>query len=139
MITFLQMLLSPVRIGGSAVHLSQKGISLARRVIEELVDDLDGEAASETITFSYRGADYEVDLSEKNAAGFDAALAPYIAAARKVRARRAPRAATPARTVVNAPNPREVREWAKRNNVAVSDRGRVPAAVVRQYQDAQRK
>ena len=76
MITYLQTLLSPVRIGGSAIHLSQKGISLARRVIEELVDDLDGEAASETIMFSYRGVDYEVDLSEKNAAGLDDALAP---------------------------------------------------------------
>jgi len=138
MITYLQTLLSPVRIGGSAIHLSQKGISLARRVIEELVDDLDGEAASETITFSYRGVDYEVDLSEKNAAGFDDALAPYIAGARKVGARRAPRAATPVQAG-NASNPREVREWAKRNNVVVSDRGRVPAAVVRQYQDAQRK
>lgn len=135
MITYLQTLLSPVRIGGSAIHLSRKGISLARRFIEELVDDLDGEAASETIKFSYRGADYEVDLSERNAAGFDDALAPYIAAARKVGARRATRASATVHAK-NAPNPRDVREWAKRNGIAVSDRGRVPTAVVQQYQEA---
>lgn len=93
MIIYLPRLLSPVRIGG-ARYTSRKGISLARRVIEELVDDLDGEAVSETITFSYRGADFEVDLSENSAAGFDDALAPYIAAARKVATRRPPRAST---------------------------------------------
>ena len=115
--THLQTLLSLLRIGGSAIHLSRKGVSLARRVIEELVDDLDGEAASETITFSYRGADYEV------------------AAARKVGARRATRASATVRSK-NAPNPRDVREWAKRNGIAVSDRGRVPTGVVQQCQGA---
>ena len=133
--TYLQTLLSPLRIGGSAIHLSRKGVSLARRVIEELVDDLDGETASETITFSYRGTDYEVDLSESNAARLDDALAPFIAAARKVGARRATRASAtvPAKS---APNPRHVREWAKRNGIAVSERGRVPTGVVQQYQEA---
>lgn len=128
--------LSPWRIAGDAVRLSKRGMSLARRVVEELIDDLDGEEASETVTFSYRGTDYEVDLSTKNAAALDDALAPYLEAARNVGGRRVTRgtAGTKPKAAAGAPNSKEVREWAKANGIQVSDRGRVPTDLVRQYQ-----
>ena len=52
---------------------------MAQRTIIKLVDDLDNkeiEDDGQTVTFSYNGVQYEIDLSEKNAKKFDDALAP---------------------------------------------------------------
>jgi hypothetical protein len=51
----------------------------------ELIDDLDGTNADRTVRFAVDGVNYEIDLSKKNAAGFEKALKPYIGAARKAR------------------------------------------------------
>lgn len=125
--TYLRSLFAPL-------HLLREGLSVARRVIEELVDDLDGKDASETVRFSYRGRDYEIDLSKKNAAAFDKALAPYVDAARKVKSTRPARRS---KTTGGGPNPQDVRAWAASQGIEVSDRGRVSAEVIRQYQEAQ--
>jgi hypothetical protein len=52
---------------------------MARKVqaIVTLTDDLDGTKAERTVSFSYDGAAYEIDLSKKNAAALDKLLAPY--------------------------------------------------------------
>ena len=41
---------------------------MAKKTVVEWVDDIDGTAASETVTFTIDGSRYEIDLSEKNAA-----------------------------------------------------------------------
>ena len=41
---------------------------MAQRVNVVLVDDLDGNDATETVTFALDGVEYEIDLSEENAA-----------------------------------------------------------------------
>ena len=38
-----------------------------QRIITELVDDIDGSKAEETVRFAIDGVEYAVDLSEKNA------------------------------------------------------------------------
>ena len=52
---------------------------MAQRVITQLVSDLSGDeivdGKGETIEFSYRGASYTIDLTEKEAAAFDKAVA----------------------------------------------------------------
>ena len=118
------------------LNLAREGFTLARRVIEELIDDIDGSEATETVSFSYRGTDYEVDLSERNSAKLDKALARYIAAARKVKGTRRPGRSSGAKATSGGVDPKAVREWARGEGVEVSDRGRVPADVVRQYQEA---
>jgi hypothetical protein len=75
--------LSPSRIGGDVQDLLSRTITLARLVMTHLVDDIDGEHATETVAFSYRGVSYETDLSEKKAAALDEVLAPYLANARR--------------------------------------------------------
>ena len=40
---------------------------MAQKVTVTLEDDLDGGPAAETVRFSFGGADYEIDLSKKNA------------------------------------------------------------------------
>lgn len=59
------------------------------RVTEvRLVDDIDGSNASETVTFGLDRRQYEMDLSTRNAAKLRAALAPFVASARRSSGRR---------------------------------------------------
>lgn len=46
------------------------------------------------VHFNYKGVAYTVDLDPAEAAAFDAAMAPYIAAGRRVGGGRAPRNAS---------------------------------------------
>ena len=60
---------------------------MAQRALIKLVDDLDHqeiEADGQTVRFAYQGIQYEIDLSDKNAKKLDKALAPFVAAARRV-------------------------------------------------------
>jgi nucleoid-associated protein Lsr2 len=106
---------------------------MAQKVTVALEDDLTGGPADETVRFSFGGTDYEIDLSAKNAAAFRKMLAPYVEHARK--AARAP-ARRAARTAASRQRSGDIRAWAKQRGLAVSERGRIPASVVEQYQAA---
>lgn len=68
---------------------------MAQVTVVELVDDLDGSEADETVEFALDGAAYEIDLSATNAEELREALGPYVEAARRAggRKRRRPKAA----------------------------------------------
>jgi Lsr2 len=106
---------------------------MAHRVTVELEDDLDGGPADETLRFGLDGTEYEIDLRKNNASTFRRQIAPYIEHARK--AGRGQR-----RRAVRTPSSRkrsdDIRAWAKDQGIAVSERGRIPASVVEQYQAA---
>ena len=106
---------------------------MAQRVTIALEDDLDGGSADETVRFAFGGADYEIDLNKKNAAAFRKKLAPFVEHARKA-GRAQPRRA--GRTAASRQRSGDIRVWAKDHGIAVSDRGRIPASVVEQYQAA---
>lgn len=111
---------------------------MAQKVQVILVDDIDGGNATETVSFSLDGAKYEIDLSAKNAARLRDAFAGYVGAARKVGgARTSPRGRRGARRA-SAGNNRnaEIRAWARSKNIKVSERGRLSAGVVAQYDAA---
>jgi hypothetical protein len=57
---------------------------MAQKVTAGLQDDLDGGPADTTVRFGVDGAEYEIDLSSKNAAAFRRKLAPFIDHARRV-------------------------------------------------------
>ena len=57
---------------------------MAKQIIHKLVDDLDGGDAEETVKFALDGIQYEIDLSDKNAAKLRDVFAPYVAAGSKV-------------------------------------------------------
>jgi hypothetical protein len=82
---------------------------------------------------AFGGAECEIDLNKKNAAAFRMQLAPFIGHARKA-GRAQPR--RPGRTAARRQRSGEVRAWAKQHGLAVSERGRIPASVVEQYQTA---
>jgi nucleoid-associated protein Lsr2 len=108
---------------------------MAQKTVVELVDDIDGSPAEESVRFGLDGIAYEIDLSQKNAAGLRDALASYVGAGRRrarIRGRRS--TVTPVRA-----SSRTIREWARANEVDVPDRGRIPAAVVEQFNEANRR
>ena len=102
---------------------------MATKTIVSVVDDIDGSEGAETVTFSYRGTRYEIDLTEKNLKALDAALTPFVGAARKVGGAPAPGSKSSRSTRDSA----TIRAWAAKNGVDVPSRGRLPAAVVAQY------
>jgi Lsr2 len=105
---------------------------MAQRTQILYVDDIDGSPADGTVRFGLDGTDYEIDLSKKHASQLAAAIRPYIEAARKVSSsRRAPHGSRPARH-----NQSNVRAWARAQGLKVSDRGRIPADVLAQYESA---
>ena len=111
---------------------SQEAV-MAQKITVELQDDLDGGPADETVRFGVDGAEYEIDLSKKNAAAFRRTLAPFIDHARKAGRGQRRR---PARTAASRDRSGSIRAWAKQAGVAVSARGRVPASVVELYEAA---
>jgi hypothetical protein len=107
---------------------------MATKITVALEDDLDGGPAEQTVRFGLDGADYEIDLSAAHASAFREQLAPFLDHAR--RAGRAPR--RPARTSSSRRRSGDIRAWAKGQGIAVSDRGRIPASVVEQYEATRR-
>ena len=107
---------------------------MAQKITVALEDDLDGGPADETVRFGLGGTDYEIDLSTKNANAFRRQLAPFIEHAR--RTGRGQRRRT-GRTVSSRERSADIRAWAKDQGITVSERGRIPADVVAQYQAAQ--
>ena len=106
---------------------------MAQKITVALEDDLDGGPADETVRFGIGGAQYEIDLSASNAAAFRRQLAPFIAHARK--AGRGPRRGA-ARSASSRERSADIRAWAKDQGITVSERGRIPASVVAQYEAA---
>ena len=109
---------------------------MAQKITVALEDDLDGGPADETVRFGLDGAEYEIDLSTKNAAALRRTLAPFIDHARKA-GRGARR--RPGRTASGRERSADIRAWAKDQGIAVSERGRIPASVVEQHQAATRR
>jgi hypothetical protein len=104
---------------------------VATEIVKLLRDDLDGSTAVRTVSFSWDGANYEIDLSKKNIAELDAILQTYITSGRRTAGRargvgRVKRVSGPSTGIDLA----AVRAWAAANGHAVAERGRVSAAVL---------
>lgn len=104
---------------------------MAIRTTVALEDDLEGGPATETVQFSLGGREYEIDLNAKNASRFRGQLAPFIDHARPVSASHRRR---PVRSTASRQRSAAIRAWAKQQGIALSDRGRIPASVIEQYQ-----
>jgi len=108
---------------------------MARRTRLTLVDDIDGGPATETLRFGIGGIEYEIDLSERNAARLRTQLVPFMEHGRKS----APRARRVVRTAASRRRSREIRAWASAQGIELSGRGRIPASVAAGYDAAAAK
>jgi len=114
---------------------------MARNVKVELLDDIDGEPATQTVTFSLDGIEYEIDLSDENAEALHEELATYIQAARRTGGRKRRNTATGTASTPSSSTDREhskkVRAWAKAEGYDISDRGRLSTEIIDLYERAQ--
>jgi len=106
---------------------------MAQKVTVVLEDDLTGGPADQTVRFAVEGTGYEIDLSAKNAAVFRNLLAPYVEHARKAGQAPSRRAG---RTAASRQRSGDIRAWAQQHGLTVSERGRIPASVMEQYEAA---
>jgi hypothetical protein len=109
---------------------------MAKKVVTttEYTDDIDGSKAEGTLSFSFDGSSYEIDLSKSNSRAFEKAMAVYIGHARKVRSARTRSAG---RNKSNGKHDLSaVRQWATDNGYAVAPRGRVATEVLEAFDAA---
>jgi hypothetical protein len=120
-------------------NVSGKRIRMAQKVQVLLVDDLDGGEATETVSFALDGTSYEIDLSAKNADELRDAVAKYVGAARKAgrtggsSGGRTTSTRSRGSAVMDRDQAAAIRSWAKKKGLKVSDRGRIPASIIEQY------
>lgn len=86
--------------------------------------------------FSIDGREYEIDLCEKHSERFDEALGRFASHARRAAAARAAR--TKRRTAAHRRHSAQIRDWARKSGLDVSERGRIPADVVNRYESSHR-
>ena len=118
---------------GSIATLEEE--HLASRTITTLTDDIDGGDADETVTFSFKGTQHEIDLFKKNVDKMVKALQPYTSAARRSGGRRSGAGRTTS-SGADRDQLAKIREWARANGHQVSDRGRISTAVQEAYHAA---
>jgi hypothetical protein len=109
---------------------------MAQRTLVTLIDDIDGGEADETIEFSFRGQTYEIDLAKDHIEDMAEFLGPYIEAGRKVSGGVARRGFKPARSAGRKGELAEIRQWAKDQGYAISERGRIAQTIVDAYHAA---
>ena len=98
------------------------------------VDDIDGSQNDvSTVQIALDNVSHEIDLSADNATRLREQLARFVENGKKVTTRPLDRKAKRGRAGTSAPVGREqaqaVRDWARNNGYAVSERGRIPKSV----------
>src|SRR5215217_7085864 len=104
---------------------------MAQRTIVQLVSDLSGDemqaGEGRTVDFTVDGTSYTIDLTDKEAAGFDKALAMYIEHATRTSGggRKRSSSATTSGSGRSKDELANIRAWAQANGHQVSERGRI--------------
>ena len=117
---------------------------MAERVTIELVDDLDGSVADETVHFTWEGKPLVIDLNKKNADKLRKAIEPFAAAARPDGTVQAPAArrrlssgsSSGKRQQDSGAATSVIRAWARENSIEVPDRGRLKPDVLQAWEAA---
>lgn len=105
---------------------------MAQTVQIQLIDDLTGEEAQETVRFGLDGGNHEIDLTTDNAAKLREILGIYIDKGRKTTKANSPQRASKREEM------QKIRVWAKENGHNPSNRGRLSSEIIDAYRAAQR-
>ncbi|MHA7284570.1 histone-like nucleoid-structuring protein Lsr2 [Arthrobacter sp. TMS2-4] len=111
---------------------------MAQRVQVDLVDDLNGEVAQETVRFGVDGTEYEIDLTTENADRLRSTLSEYVEKARKARTGRKSQGGQQSTSTSRnkRENTQQIRQWAQDNGYNPSSRGRINQSIVDAYNEA---
>jgi Lsr2 len=119
----------------AAPENTQEGSCLMQRVVKELTSDLSGSTEDvRTVRFSLFGTNYEIELAPHERKELQEATARFTEAAREVSAASGLARTPKQRTQENRDRSSRIRDWARRNSIAVSDRGRIAQSVIDQYE-----
>lgn len=103
----------------------------------EITDDLTGEQVAEdqavTVSLSYEGKDFKLDLSTDSAKKLDEALAPFLTRAKPQMKTRFPRSGV---EKAQRNDLKKIREWAAKNGYEVAPRGVIKKEVLDAYDKA---
>lgn len=109
---------------------------MARLEVIQYYDDIDNAPLNQdevnVVKFGLDGTNYVLELSEKNAAKFREILAPYVKVARKDTTT----TSQTRRTGSAAPDAKKIREWGRKNNFEVAERGKLPTTLIDAYRKA---
>lgn len=121
------------RVSSRAEQPIPRGGEMAQTIAVTVTCDICGSAKdAQTHTISLDGQVREIDLCGKDGRALDKVAGKYVPHARRVR--RAP--VTGRRTVNDRQHSADIRDWAKSQGISISERGRIPADVERQYTDS---
>ncbi|MGW4128439.1 histone-like nucleoid-structuring protein Lsr2 [Amycolatopsis japonica] len=117
---------------------------MAQKVHVEIVDDLDGGEATQTVPFGLGGVQYEIDLSDENAQALRDEFERYIEAGTRTGGRKVRVAAGQstaegsgrAATAVDRERNQQVRAWAVENGYPIAERGRIPSNIYEAFDAA---
>ena len=116
-------------------RLGERGKHVAQKVSVTFACDYDAKEipSGEHLTraFSLDGRDYEIDLCERHSQKFDETMRRFADRARKASSKVG---RTKRRTTAHRRRSAEIRAWAKRSGMEVSERGRIPAQVISKYE-----
>jgi hypothetical protein len=120
---------------------------MAQKILVEMLDDLDGGEADQTVPFALDGVSYEIDLSDANAAALRDELGRYVDAGRriggrKVRVALGQSAAGGSPSVSSASSAdrernQKLRAWAVDNGYEISARGRIRSDIAAAFEAAE--
>ena len=111
---------------------------MAQKTVVTVVCDLphDGEIeGTETVSFAFDGTGYEIDVCAKHAKDLREKFGTYVEHSRRAaggtggRRRRS-------RSGPGRERSSEIRAWAKQHGHKVSERGRIPATIIQEYETA---
>jgi hypothetical protein len=105
---------------------------VAQKTVVELVDDLDGGEADETVFFALDGVDFRIDLSAENANRLRDIMAEYVGHARRVGNRKQ----SAAERNGSKADSQAIREWARSQGETVAERGRISQELLTRFQAA---
>lgn len=109
---------------------------MAQRVQVELVDDLNGEEAQETVRFGLDGVAYEIDLTSGNADALREALAQYVEKGRKSGSAKQQAASGKSNSRSKREDTQQIRQWAQDNGYNPSSRGRITQSIIDAYNES---
>ena len=114
---------------------------MARKVVVELVDDIDGTVFGkdgESINYAVDGVEYVIDLKDEHAKELREMFEYYITYSTRVggRKHRADRSATPVAARRPSDETKKIRAWAVEQGYELSSRGRIPAEIEQAFHDA---
>ncbi len=108
----------------------------------ELICDLTGDPADETVEFGLAGKVYELDLTKQHAAALKEILEDYVKVARPVgklsTSAGLKRGSGSTSTQANRDQTAAIRRWAREAGKSVSDRGRIPLEIKNEFEQAHR-